>query len=212
MSEPTTQGVPSETPELSMEEKIRAASVLVRINARAWGVATGAVLGLGLFFATLILVWKGGTDVGANLGRLRNVLPFYTVSTGGAFLGLVYGFFIGYGLGRLFGPRRAVTPANGREASAENRSEVHVRLSPRSWSFLLGGLSALLLFLTTNVLALRGGADVGPLLRRLDVYFPGYSVDFIGSLIGSAYMLALGWIVGQCVAFVYNRAVARAEA
>jgi hypothetical protein len=211
MSELTTTNAPSETPELSMDEKIRAASVLVRINARAWGVATGAVLGLGLFLATLILVWKGGSDVGAHLGRLRNVLPFYTVSTTGAFLGLVYGFFIGYGLGRLFGPRRAVTPANGRGAADEDRSEIHVRLSPRSWSMLLGGLLALLLFLTTNVLALRGG-DVGPMLRRLDVYFPGYSVDFTGSLIGGAYMLALGWIVGQCVAFVYNRAVSRAEA
>ena len=53
---------------------------------------------------------------------------------------------------------------------------------------------------------------LGPLLGRLRWYFPGYSVDFIGSLIGCAYMLALGWTAGQSIAFVYNRAVARAEA
>jgi hypothetical protein len=59
---------------------------------------------------------------------------------------------------------------------------------------------------------LRGGSDVGSLLRHLHIYLPGYSVDFIGSLIGGAYMLALGWIVGQAIAQIYNRAVTRAEA
>jgi|SRR5690349_20275508 len=202
MSEPTT----TNSAEASLDAKVKAASVLVRINARAWGVALGAVLGLGLCFATLILVWKGGADVGQNLGRLSNVLPGYSVSWGGAFLGLMYGFFIGYALGRVLGPRRAL--AEGRADGAQ----IHVRLSPRSWSFALSVLLALGLFLTTNVLALRGGENVGPLLRRLEVYFPGYSVTFIGSLIGCAYMLVLGWIVGQCLALVYNRAVARAEA
>jgi hypothetical protein len=192
--------------ETSSDGKQAATSVLVRINARAWGVATGAVLGLGLCFATLVLVWKGGTEIGPNLGRLSNVLPGYSVSYGGAFLGLLYGFFIGYGLGRVLGPKRDLSEEE------PDGTAIHVRLSPRSWSFTLGVLLALVLFLTTNILALRGGENVGPLLRRLDVYFPGYSVDFIGSLIGCAYMLALGWIIGQCVTIVYNRAVARAEA
>lgn len=183
-----------------------AASVLMRINARAWGVATGAVLGLGLCFATLVLVWKGGSDIGQNLGRLSNILPGYSVSYGGAMLGLVYGFFIGYGLGRVLGPKRDLADTR------QEVSTIHVRLSPRSWGFTIGVLIALGLFVTTNVLVLLGGNVVGPMLRRLDVYFPGYEVSFIGSLIGGTYMLALGWIIGQCVAFVYNRAVARAEA
>jgi predicted RNA-binding Zn-ribbon protein involved in translation (DUF1610 family) len=88
------------------ENSQRAASVLVRINARAWGVATGALLGVGLFLATLVLLWKGGSDVGAHLGRLSYVLPGYDVSYAGAFLGLIYGFFIGYALGRVLGPKR----------------------------------------------------------------------------------------------------------
>lgn len=193
----------SETP--AAEREVKAASLLVRINARAWGVATGAVLGLGLFVATLVLVWKGGSSVGAHLGRLAWVLPGYSVSTGGAFLGLVYGFFIGYGLGRILGPRRGVSD------SSTAGDTVHVRLSGRSWGVAIGGLLALSLFAMTNVLALRGGQDVGELLGRLHTYFPGYRVDFPGSLIGCAYMLALGWLVGRSIAFVYNRAVARAE-
>lgn len=184
----------------------RAASLLVRINARAWGVATGALLGAGLCLATLILVWKGGSDVGQHLGRLSYVLPGYDVSYAGALLGMIYGFFIGYALGRVLGPRRDLADASAHDGPT------HVRLSARSWGFTLGVLLALVLFLMTNVLFLRGGRDVGSLLGELHVYLPGYSVDFVGSLIGAAYMLALGWIVGQAVATIYNRAVGRAEA
>lgn len=182
-----------------------AASVLVRINARAWGVATGGLLGGGLCLATLILVWKGGTDIGQHLGRLAYVLPGYEVSYGGALLGLIYGFFIGYALGRVLGPKRDLADNSAHDGP------IHVRLSARSWGFTLGVLLALVLFLMTNVLFLRGGRDVGSLLRELHIYLPGYSVDFVGSLIGAAYMLALGWIVGQAVATIYNRAVTRAE-
>jgi hypothetical protein len=197
----------AETDAQTIEDKVKAASVLVRINARAWGVATGAVFGLGLCLATLVLVWKGGPDVGQHLGRLSYVLPGYSVSYAGAALGLVYGFFIGYGLGRVLGPKRDVSGAETPESGP-----IHVRLRARSWGITIGVLLALALFLTTNVLALRGGEHPGSLLSQLHIYFPGYSVDFAGSLIGSAYLLALGWIVGQAVAFVYNRAVARAEA
>jgi hypothetical protein len=189
------------------ENSQRAASVLVRINARAWGVATGALLGVGLFLATLVLLWKGGSDVGAHLGRLSYVLPGYDVSYAGAFLGLIYGFFIGYALGRVLGPKRDLSSTD-----AADSGPIHVRLAPRSWGFTLGVLMALVLFAMANVLFLRGGSDVGSLLRHLHIYLPGYSVDFIGSLIGGAYMLALGWIVGQAIAQIYNRAVTRAEA
>lgn len=188
------------------KEQLKAAGVLVRINARAWGVGMGAVFGLGLCFATLVLVWRGGSDMGQHLGRLSYVLPGYTVSYGGAFLGLVYGFFIGYALGRVLSPRRNV------DEPSNDAGPIHVRLSERSWGFTIGILLALGLLLGTNVLALRGGSDVGSLLNHLHVYFPGYSVDFTGSLIGCAYMLALGWLAGRAVAFVYNRAVTRAEA
>ncbi|MBK8177891.1 MAG: hypothetical protein IPK67_03110 [Planctomycetes bacterium] len=194
-----------ETP--GIEDKVKAASVLLRINARAWGVATGAVFGLGLCLATLVLVWKGGSDMGQHLGRLRYVLPGYSVSYAGAALGLVYGFFIGYGLGRLLSPRRELS-----EEAAPDLGPIHVRLRGGAWGATLGVLLALALFVTTNVLALRGGEHPGVLLSELHVYFPGYRVDFAGSLIGAAYLLALGWLVGQTIAFVYNRSVARAEA
>lgn len=77
-----------------------------RLNARAWGVATGLVLGLGLFLATNILLWTGapeGEPVGPTLGLLSYFLPGYTVSFPGSIIGFVYLFVIGYAVGRCVG-------------------------------------------------------------------------------------------------------------
>ena len=81
-------------------------STLSRVASQAWGVALGGLFGVGLFVATIVLVLKGGQDVGQHLGRLGLVLPGYDVSIGGAFLGLVYGFVAGYAVGRLIAPRK----------------------------------------------------------------------------------------------------------
>jgi hypothetical protein len=76
---------------------------LYRLNARAWGIAFGLTLGLGLFLATNVLVLKGGDVVGPNLGLLGIYLPGYSVSFLGSLIGFVYMFVIGYGFGRLIG-------------------------------------------------------------------------------------------------------------
>lgn len=78
-------------------------SALLLLNARAWGVAMGLVLGLGLFLATNILVLRGGDPVGPHLGLIGIYLPGYTVTFVGSLIGFVYMFVIGYGLGRLIG-------------------------------------------------------------------------------------------------------------
>jgi hypothetical protein len=78
-------------------------NTLLKLNARAWGIAVGLLLGLGLFLATIFLVLKGGVAVGAHLSLLGKFLPGYRVSVGGAFIGFAYLFVIGYGVGRLIG-------------------------------------------------------------------------------------------------------------
>ncbi|MCK6446144.1 MAG: hypothetical protein L6Q99_07095 [Planctomycetes bacterium] len=178
---------------------------LSRINARAWGIATGLVLGGGLCLATIILVMKGGPDMGQHLGRLTNVLPGYSVSWLGAFVGLVYGFVIGYGLGRLIGPR---SPLSGKR---EPSGTTHVRLNGKAWGLTLGAAAGIALFAVTNLLDVKGGEHPGEFLSNLHLYLPGYRVDFVGSLIGFAYLLAIGFVLGELVAGVYNRAVERAE-
>ena len=76
---------------------------LARLNARAWGIAIGFLMGGGLFMATVILVMKGGHDRGQHLGLLRAYFPGYSVSTVGSFIGFVYGFVLGYAIGRVIG-------------------------------------------------------------------------------------------------------------
>ncbi len=83
------------------ERQIEAA--IRRLNERAWGISLGLLLGGGLFAATLILVLKGGQNVGAHLNLLGNYFPGYRVTVLGGFVGFTYGFVLGYGLGRIVG-------------------------------------------------------------------------------------------------------------
>jgi hypothetical protein len=78
-------------------------NTLLRMNARAWGIAFGLALGLGLFVATNVLVLRGGPEVGPHLSLLGVFLPGYRVTFVGSLVGFVYFFVIGYGLGRLIG-------------------------------------------------------------------------------------------------------------
>lgn len=76
-------------------------TAVLRLNARAWGMAFGLLGGLGLFVATIVLVLKGGPDVGAHLGLLANFFPGYRVTGLGAVVGFGYGFVTGYLVGWL---------------------------------------------------------------------------------------------------------------
>ncbi len=76
---------------------------IARLHARAWGVATGLLFALGLFSATIVLVLRGGQSVGEHLGLLSVFFPGYSVTIGGAFIGFVYAFVVGYALGRMIG-------------------------------------------------------------------------------------------------------------
>jgi hypothetical protein len=88
---------------LTPEETRAVRRATVRLNAQAWGVSFGLLCGLGLLVATLILVLKGGENVGQHLGLISVYLPGYSVTVGGAFLGFIYLFVIGYALGRVIG-------------------------------------------------------------------------------------------------------------
>jgi hypothetical protein len=79
-------------------------------------------------------------------------------------------------------------------------------INARAWGISTGMLLGFGLFLATNLLVMRGGANVGQHLQLLSIYFPGYTVTFIGSLIGFVYAFVVGYGLGRVVGFVYNRA------
>ena len=82
-----------------------------------------------------------------------------------------------------------------------------LRLNGRAWGITAGMLLGLGLFIATNILVLKGGPNVGQHLNLLGVFFPGYSVTFVGSLIGFVYAFVVGYAVGRLIGAVYNRMV-----
>ena len=76
---------------------------VIALNARAWGIAFGLVLGGGLLLATLFLVVKSGPNPGQHLRLLSVFFPGYSVTVVGALGGFVYAFVLGYALGRVIG-------------------------------------------------------------------------------------------------------------
>ncbi|MGH7502371.1 MAG: hypothetical protein ACREL7_11500 [Longimicrobiales bacterium] len=81
------------------------------------------------------------------------------------------------------------------------------RLNARAWGISVGLICGLGLFIATNLLILRGGPNVGQHLGLLRAYFPGYTVTFLGSLIGFVYTFVIGYGLGRVIGTVYNKLV-----
>ena len=64
----------------------------------------------------------------------------------------------------------------------ESVNQAIMRLNGRAWGIAMGLLLGGGLFVATNFLVLKGGANVGQHLQLLRVFFPGYSVTFGGSM------------------------------
>jgi hypothetical protein len=97
-----------------------------------------------------------------------------------------------------------------RLSSEEQRvlTNTMLEINEKGWGIALGLTLGLGLFIATNMLVLKGGSDVGSHLRLLRVYFPGYQVTFLGSLIGFVYAFVLGYATGRAIILIYNRLTA----
>ena len=83
-----------------------------------------------------------------------------------------------------------------------------MRIQEQGWGIAFGLIAGLGLFIATIVLVIRGGPVVGPRLSLLALYFPGYRVTFLGSVIGFVYGFVGGYAVGRAIATIYNRLTA----
>ncbi len=83
--------------------------VFAKLDRLAFGLALGAVSGLGLFLATLFLVLKSGPLVGPHLALLGQYFPGYRPTAAGSLHGLAYGFVAGFGVGWSFALIRNAT-------------------------------------------------------------------------------------------------------
>ncbi|MBP1608636.1 MAG: hypothetical protein H6Q04_871 [Acidobacteria bacterium] len=87
---------------LPPEEEI-ISRVVIRMHATLTGVVLGLIFGLGLFFATIWLVLKGGPNPGAHLILLGQYFPGYSVTFVGSLIGFLYAFVIGFATGAFLG-------------------------------------------------------------------------------------------------------------
>ena len=101
-------------------------------------------------------------------------------------------------------------PADGPRAGRspdELLERAVLRLNGTILGIVFGILGAIGIFVATNWLVIKGGDPVGPHLSLLGQYFIGYSVTFVGSLIGMVYVFVVGYLVGRLVGVVYNLVV-----
>jgi len=81
---------------------------------------------------------------------------------------------------------------------------VFLKLDRIAFGVSLGTVSGLLVFLATLILVIKGGDIVGPNLRLLSEYFPGYQVTASGSAVGLFYGFLTGFIGGWSFALLRN--------
>jgi hypothetical protein len=75
------------------------ARTFAKLHAVALGISSGILLGGGILAATVILLLKGGRDVGGNLSLLAQYFPGYSVTWPGSLIGAAYGLAVGFVLG-----------------------------------------------------------------------------------------------------------------
>jgi hypothetical protein len=84
-----------------------------------------------------------------------------------------------------------------------------VRMRARIMATVFAMLGGTGVFVATAWLLIRGGPTVGEHLGLLRHYFPGYSVTWIGSLVGFFWGALFAGVTGFAVAWVYNQVVER---
>ena len=96
-------------------------------------------------------------------------------------------------------------PSNPQIAAAHAVDATIAQMNARAWGVafaLLGGLGILI---STWILVLEGGPVVGPHLALLSNFLPGYSVTFVGGLIGFVYIFVIGYALGRLIGTIYNK-------
>ena len=94
----------------------------------------------------------------------------------------------------------------GREPTSTDEllSQSFAKLHSVAFGIALGVFTGLVIFAATAILRIKGGSPVGPHLGLLDKYFIGYSITWLGSIVGLFYGFAFGFIVGWLLASLRN--------
>ena len=186
------------------------------INTIIMAVALGLLCGSILWLSTVILVLRGGYNVGMHLSLLSVFFPGYSVSWSGAWVGLLWGFVVGAISGTVlyWSYARALREQlGGRLLDTSGSGPLTpptLLFSGSSLGIGLGALMALQLLVTTNLLVVRGTAPYSKKAALLSQYLPGYTVSLPGSIVGAIELFVVAFLVSHLLAGIYN-AVARSR-
>jgi hypothetical protein len=187
----------------------------LRVNTVIFGVIFGLFAGIALVAIALTGTGHGrGGLVAALIGVF---LPGYGPGGSGALIGFAWGAIIGGLLGAGIYRINArhvlqkVDELTVGQWNAEDFPRAILRLDGHSLGLALGGVMALGLFTTTNVLVLRGTAGESVHARLLSEFLAGYTVTTGGSVVGALELFALVYVVCRIFAAVYNRLALRRQ-
>ncbi len=86
-------------------------------------------------------------------------------------------------------------------------SRAIARIQTGVLTIVFAAISGSGLFLMTAWLLIKGGPNVGMHLQLLRNYLPGYSVTWLGSIVGFFYGAVGGGAVGWTIGTIYNKVV-----
>jgi hypothetical protein len=198
-----------DSPDEQVEERLLRAAV--RLNTVLLGITMGLGSGLALFLATHLSLSLFGEQAGGHLNLLGVFLPGYSASPTGAWIGLFWGFSVGafsgglaYWLYARNTGQKLVELSLPEPSLGTGDGQSILRVSSHALGLALGCVMALQIFLTTSWLVLRGTADQSVHAKLLSNYLPGYSVGFVGGLIGAVELFAITYVSSLLLGRVYN--------
>ena len=83
-----------------------------------------------------------------------------------------------------------------------------MKIDPKPFGLASGIVWGVAVFLMTNISSLRGG---GGTLSRLGQIYPGYSVSFVGSIVGLVWAFVSMFVLAFLLAWMYNMFVAKSN-
>lgn len=198
----------NQTTETDLDERLL--RTVIRFNTLLTSAVMGFLGGAGLFFMTLLSLNRGLPNPGHYMNLLGVFMPGYEVSPTGAWIGLLWGGVTGAICGavlyRLYARnlRSHVKAFMLRDSSSGRSNHLIVPIGGNSLGLALGTVVAGSLILTTNWLVLRGTAEGSVHARLLDHFLPGYSITFLGSLIGAVQLFVFFYLSCLLWSWIYN--------
>lgn len=182
----------------------------VKLNTLLLAGVFGCFSGVTMFVITYTSMYRGLENPGQFLNLLGVFLPGYSVSHTGAWIGMFWGACIGALLAAMFYRIYARSiPSQVEECirhghRRDDLLDVTLRFDGNYLGLAVGTIVALGLCVSTGWLVLRGTADESYNAALLAQFLPGYSVSYLGGIIGAVEMFAILYLLSLLFSWIYN--------